>query len=256
MGAKHHIMFVNTPLNEQGRYRANPYADSDNSLRLVDDCSCDTAKSCQDLFSGTVAGARTVASITYNGVVYPTPTGTLAKDDLQAFIQGILVSRTETDGEDRETEVDPYVLVTYEGTTLTVEHIGQGTLSLITYDNDDTSALTRVCDLFNLYKYNAIGVVGTVGPLMWMGQSEALANEPYAYTGTSGTDAATATQLQTDLGTALTALGVPNATAAVAVNDTDSNYTVTIQNTSNEPVKVGDVYLTLDEVVQVFISQA
>lgn len=237
-------MSYNKPKDEWGLYRANPDAQDDNVMKLSNDCGCETAAACEDSFSGTIAEARTIKSITYDDVTYPTSTGALAKDDLKAFIQGVI------DGK----EVDGHVEVIYEGTTLTVTHIGEGTLATITYDNDSTSSLTRKCNLKSVYVYADMNVVGTVGPLVYDGASQALANEPYAWSGTPATDATTAAQLETDLGTALTALGVPNYTVSVAVDTPNSQYTISLRYTSGEPVKIGDNYVEIEEYLQQFFA--
>lgn len=236
------IIMLDKAKTEWGLYRANPDA-QDNVLKLTDECSCEAAAACQDYSTGTVADARTVASITYDGVVYPTPTGALAKSGLQAFIQSIIDTK----------EVDGYVKVTYVGTTLTVTHVGEGTLSVITYDNASTTSLTRCCTLLSRYINEPLSVVGAVGPLEWGGDSVALDNTPYAHTGTLLDDNATAAELEEDLGTALTALGVPGYEVTVTNDTVNSKYIITLITASGDPVKIGDVYFEVASYGQEFI---
>lgn len=136
-------------LNEAGKFRANPAANLENNLKLVDPNTPGTPAT----DSGTidVSAATTITGVKYTG-----------KDGASAFIsffnedqltqkRSPVTIAAGADPEDIQTEVykvvsshevDAIVSVTKAADVLTVEHTGSGTLSALVVDGSD-STLSR-----------------------------------------------------------------------------------------------------------------
>ena len=140
-------------LNEAGKFRANPLANSENATRLVDRTTPGTAGT----DSGTVAlaGKASIQGIKYAGKDGVTRFVPLSREDpLTQERVPYSISAASTPAEiqehlfkltDRE-EVDGILSVVQNGTTATsvdIEHTGSGTISAIVVDGAD-EALSRV----------------------------------------------------------------------------------------------------------------
>ena len=215
---------------EMGIKRANANADADNALRLG---ACGAADSCQDYHASTVPNTRTVVSAVYEGVTYTAPSPIAITD--AAAIQAWLESVVD------DFEFDHYIRVTSTVNStnqdVTIEHVGQGTLSLITL-NTGTMALTRCCTIVNHTIYN-LAVVGDPGDIIYNGSAETLANAPYAYSGTLGTDQATAAQLAIDFAAELDDHGLEDGYVQVDVDTANENYLISYLSPGDAPVSAG-----------------
>lgn len=216
---------------KMGIKRANASADADNALRLGE---CGAADSCQDYHASTVPNTRTVVSAVFDGVTYTAATPIAITDAaaIQAWLESVVANK----------EFDYYVRVTSTVNTtnqdVTIEHVGQLSLSLITL-NTGTMTLTRCCTVINHTIYN-LGVVDDPGQITFEGGSaQTLANVPYAYSGTLVTDEATAAQLRTDFIAALTAIGLEDSYVEVDVDIQNENYKISYLSPGDAPVAAG-----------------
>jgi hypothetical protein len=127
-------------------------------------------------------------------------------------------------------ENNVWISVEYAGGDLTIKHDGQLRLASVACSDVSAGAqqaTTLKATLASLLKYST-SAVGAISPLTIGGTTVALANTPYAHTGTPATDDATAATLATDLDTALAAAGATVVIgAAVTRNDIDSDYDIT-----------------------------
>lgn len=234
-------------LHEYGRLRANPDAQDDNSVKLSD---CDQPAACQDLWDAqTITNTETILSLNYNpgdGVVsIPIP----AEDQVQvddATLADVIAKALKA------YEYDTYVRASYAAGDLTLKHVGEGTLVSFVTSGGVKTADSRTCTTVYKCDHVADNLAGILGPVTdGDGGSEALANDPYAWTGTPATDDSTAGDLQTDLGTALTALGITT-DSITAVNNGVDGYLVTVRANSPKTIILNGTQLRQTNCSQVF----
>lgn len=227
-----------------GRLRANPQARDTNFIKLDNSCSCTPGSACLDTIVKTVAANTTFNSMVYFGETF-TPTAPIPVSDTQAiedFICSVLLKR----------EFDVIVTVKLDGTTLTITHIGQGVIGGITYSNG-AGTVTRLCDTAVICEYKSL-VVGDVSPLGDGTTSQALANTPYAYSGTTATDDATAATLKDDIESALLAVGIPYISTEVTVNVLAEAYEVSIKAVDGTKIYFGTKQLVACNCEEAFIT--
>ena len=172
-----------------------------------------------------VATAGNFTAFVFNGVTYTletaidTATGT-------ADIENAIVAEVS------KFEKNVWVKVSYAGGNLTIRHIGDLRLSEVSLSDvgggssQSTSNLSNVQQISTLSLYD---VFGQIGPLNFNGTNVSLANETYDWTGTPATDAATATQLGTDIATAFGTLGITLVgTPTVTANEATASYDISL----------------------------
>lgn len=138
-----------------------------------------------------------------------------------------------------------YVNVTYAGGDLTVEHIGHLRLTSIACSDvggGAQQATTNNTTVVTVSRFSWTDVVGTIGPLRYKSADEALGSDPYTWSGTSGTDDATAADLAADIATELGDHGLTVYGSAVGTrNDATSSFDgyVEVQNVEQGLLLVG-----------------
>jgi hypothetical protein len=178
----------------------------------------------------------------YFGETY-TPSAPIPVTDVQAiedFICTVLMKK----------EFDIIVNVKLEGTELTITHIGQGVISAITYSNG-AGTVTRICETAVMCEYKSL-VVGTIQPLNDGTTSQALANNPYDYTGTNA-DITTASTLKDDIESALLGVGIAYNSVKVTVNVMAEAYEVSIKALDNTKIYFGTKQLIACNCEEAFI---
>lgn len=220
-----------TSIFDLGKYRVNPDADPLNNLVLTDDCeSCGQATVCQDNLSRASAAATVKAlTITYDGTPYTAPDGGIRVDNpvaIEDWVYSVIGAK----------EVDLYVDAAYVGTTFTMQHIGAGSITAMTFDSGAAATVTRDCIADVICDFILGQLVGDTGNLVNGASSSAAANGPYAYSGNSVTDLATAATFKTDLETALAAVSATYILVTVELDEVFGGYTVTIN--AKEPFEV------------------
>jgi len=223
-------------VREYGRIKANP--EELGSFVSVD----------KKEYYGTEPGYDSVTTSGFSGavsnIVFEGNTLTLENpitvdsDADAVLLQAEIVKALTTNG--IVEEFQPWVKVTNaSGDDFTVEHIGVGTLSAV-----GGEATTRKTTIINATNYTG-SFVATLGVVSVNGAAgTALANDPYAWSGTPATDNATAAQLATDLGLALTAQGFDYKSIAVSANTTDSDYDVTVYGRKSQKITIGGTALS------------
>lgn len=197
----------------------------------------------------TVDGSGNFTQFTFNGTAVPVSPAIPVNqpEAIQAAIEDYISSN--------RLEGNVWVRVTYEGTDLTVEHAGYWRLNSISVSDvgggspQATTQLPNLKTVCNLRAKDNAAVVDNLGDVTHAGNSATLANNPYAFSGTPATDAATAAQLATDLDTALAAVGLTlYAGTEVTVNTNTSSYDIKaqVQQGSSKVVLQG-VMVTLAE---------
>jgi hypothetical protein len=127
-----------------GRKRANPLANEDNNYRLQ---ASDAVDPCLDSGDQALLDTVTVSGIVVNGdtVNFPAAISVEAPADIQAAIAAIL----------QPFENNIWVKVTYDTGTLTVQHIGESTITEVVTSGTNVT-LTRSCAVADLVTaYNA-----------------------------------------------------------------------------------------------------
>lgn len=215
---------------EYGQKIANPNKrDAVNMVELAK-CSSFGANPCKDSGSAFRADSINVTGFTFDGVAVTldTPIGVDEPAALKAALEDHI----------SKTYFNVWVNVTYVGGVLTVDHIGQGTLSSIAHSNPGNITLSRACTVVSICEM--VGFLeGASGPIGDGTSTEVLANTPYNYTGVAGTDATTAGTLKTDLETALTALSVDYKSVSVTVDDVMGAFYVVIKAKKNTTILNG-----------------
>lgn len=218
-------------VTELGGKRMNPLAGSTNVWKLSNDlCDCTSDPTCMDYVNVDVNPARTVNEITVDGVVVPvTATSTADVADLKEALETAIAPY----------ENAPYFELVVNGDNLLIKHYGGTVVSAIGFASGSDATTTRSCELAQLCKFTGQDV-GTITPLTitlpdGTTDSVAIANGPWAHTGTPATDDTTAADLQTELVAALLTAGYvgPDAAAGanaitVTRNDTDDAYDIVI----------------------------
>lgn len=205
---------------EYGRVIANPdQLLGEKSMVQLEHSDYETVRPAKDVL-GPVTTTGNLSSITFNGITY-TPEGTIAYNDIEgvkAFIAGVV----------SKFEFNVFLNYYLDGDNKPVlEHIGKLRLSAIDYsDGAPVSATVKstplaACD----YKLSAVGAITA---LSYGEATDAIANGPFAFSGTPATDATTAGTLKTELTGGLTALGITNATVTVTPNTVTSKYDIVI----------------------------
>lgn len=206
----------------------------------------------QDDFAGAVAAARMVNSITIGGVgeseiasIVPFPENDfvvtletpVVVTDMEAVKYGIynaLINNGKME------EFNVYLTVDYDGANLTVSHIGRATVKTITFDDASTLVSTRKTST-RLSSDYTIALAGVTSSIVSGTGSAVLANTPYNFVAVPATDSATATTLQSDMATALTALGFTYSAVAVVVDDLNNVFRVTVTGDRAQDLKHGTV---------------
>lgn len=232
-------------IKEFGQKKANPQARRTNNLKLANQTECPELVTCEDTLTGNVAADRRIASVTYNGQVFST-TADVVSPGGEVFMRapGLI------DPADSETldawlnavvevyEFNRFVKATYEGVVFTLVHRGQCEITAVTLDNATVINATRCCTIAAATKW-LVNIVGDPGDFAHDGNTQALANAPYAYSGTLATDQATAATLKTDVEAALTAVAFAFEKVEVNVNTVLEAYEVLIYSTTTTALTVG-----------------
>lgn len=243
---------------EAGKYRANPKASAYNNFKVTyrnsdsaAEC-CDEGITCKDELIIPLASGASITGITYDGVAY------LMVNDVRSLHKaypgtdyelllaapGNLTGTQLATAAGRSTlkqfvsavasiyEVEPVVIVAYDGTNLTIRHYGSGTISAASKSAGAANTVTRCCTLVSLFVYKA-SVEGAFETLYLndLSANEVMANTPYDYAGVPATDAATAAQLKTDVEAALTALGVNYIKVSVTVDEIAGAFVIEYSST-------------------------
>ena len=250
-----------------GRLRGNALANPGNLAKLSADwcCGASSIPTCEDTYSATTNNALLVASIVIeqadgtlttvlttapikqaNGKVIADTFGLIPVTN-PTLLQKFLWKALEL------YEYDIKVDVTYSGGTLAITHIGKTKLKSITYSTGATVSTTRCCTLVALQVYKAT-VTGVVGDVTYNGDTAALANNPYDYTGVALTDAATATQLQADMATALDSLtGYTYERVEVSIANAAGGYSIKVYTQTVTPPAIDDVFMVYCDLSEEFV---
>jgi len=222
------------------KIKNNPGANPDNTLvALTEEVGCcgGDATVCKYSFSNNFG--TDIASVVIGGVThtFANSAGTPAafKTELATVLEGL-----------GYVDVDTPVGISYSGSgTFLVEVVTDAAIDKFVTVTPSDVAVTKECTPIRTCDFS-VQLVGAVGALTNDGgtTTEALANTPYAHTGTQGTDDSTATQLATDIKTALTALGVEWKEVTAVNNTVDSAYDVTAVIECNEELAFGDTVFT------------
>lgn len=243
------LFHLASSLKDFGKARANPHASAQNNLRLTDTCDCTDEPVCRDSLLVKTASGKTVTSIDFGGITYRADSPVYDFNGDLRF--GVLGAKSLTNPADvadiiawltaiiQIQEVDAYVTVTPDGTSVRITHYGALTLENLVVSSGSASA-SRCCTTAMYYQY-ALSVEGAMGSVNWNdGTPAALANTPYDYSGTSGTDANTADTLSTDFGTAGGTLNIPGLKGvSVAVDDVAGKFVISYWSTSDIPAIIG-----------------
>lgn len=221
-----------------GQLRGNPAAGANNVWKLPQDVK---AQSSQDGLVYTAISSVAVTGFTFQGVTYPLTNCTVSttasvKAQIYAIISGF--------------EVAPVLKVAYSGGAFRLTHVGGGSLTGVTIGGSNR-ATTRLSNLQVNCNYVA-RVVDTVSNIVIDGVSTAVANSPFAYTGNSTTDSATAARLKTEVDATLLAASA-SFTATVATDDVQGNYIVTLYGISNKTISVGGKVAIKTEFRDIFV---
>lgn len=223
-------------ITDFGKKRANPLACYNNNLKLTDNCACTSDPSCEDTLTGAAAAGLFVSAIKFHGVTYNLASPIINLDNRQVAPAYGPIAVEDTPRLRKALikitglrEVDPFISVEWEADVLSVIHVGACLLEEIVLSDDSVLSATRCCETATVtsWQYAAQGAIGPVG---FNGSSQALANDPYDHTGDAVSDAATAAQLQADLETALTALGVEYTMVSVMVDNLLGQYTIKVMS--------------------------
>ena len=234
----------NIELERFGRVRSNPYAKSTNFVRFDDEiCACAHLNACLDTVTKALA-----PNLTFVGFIFDGETFTPAVPIPVSNVDGILEYLTTKIG---IKEFDLNIKVKSEGGNLVITHIGKLALTSVIFSDGAVNA-SRVCTIEVHCEYKAL-VAGTIPPLNDGTTSEALANNPYNYTGDPVQDAAKAATLKTDVETALGTLGVAFDSVAVVPNTFDESFEVTVTAVENTVLYFGNVKLKECNCKKVFI---
>jgi len=205
-----------------GLYRANPDAEDYNLARIR---SKDTTTVIGQDSGESGSSTGNLVAIEHDGVKYDTA-ATVATDTDAVVAE---VYRVLTDVV-ANPEINPIIEASYGGGKLTITHVGQGTLGGF-YLSDIGSGATKQATTRLTAKKAVFTYAGTVegaASMTYDGSTNALDNTPYAYTDGGATDAATASDLETDFAAELTALSVPGAGDVTVTIDNDAEvYRVT-----------------------------
>lgn len=205
-------------LKEIGKYKASPDSKSDQLIQVPKCDTCGTYEACGDRASAAAANTVTITGFVFDGVTYSiTPTLVTAPATIASLINAQI----------KKIEIDPVIEVKYDGTTLSVNHIGDGTLTSVTRSVGGTLATTRYC-IETVICLHEIDVEGTVAQVINGSLSAALASNPYTYTGVPATDTAKAATLKTDMQTALTAVGQAYDSVNVIVDNASGRFNVKV----------------------------
>jgi hypothetical protein len=218
-------------VTELGGKRMNPLAGSTNLWKLSNDlCDCTSDPSCMDFANVAVGTAKTIASITVDGVVVPvTPTSTADVPALKEALETAIAKY----------ENAPYFELVTNGTNLLIKHYGATVVSSIAWASGGPTTMTRSCELIQVCTFTGQDV-GAITPLVvakpdGTTESVALTGGPWAYSGTPATDDATAATLKTAIYNALVAVDLVGPDAAAGVNaivvtrnDDDDAYDIVI----------------------------
>lgn len=205
-------------LKEIGKYKASKDSKSDQLIQVPKCDTCGTYDSCGDRASAAAANTVTITGFVFDGVTYSiTPTLVTAPATIASLINA----------EIKKIEIDPVIEVKYDGVTISVNHIGDGTLTSVTRSVGGALATTRYC-IETVICSHEIDVEGTVAVVVNGTMSAALATNPYNYTGVPATDTATAATLKTDMEAALTAVAQPFDSVTVLVDNTSGRYNVKV----------------------------
>lgn len=222
-----------------GQLRGNPSAGVNNVWKIPVDV---TAQSSQDTLAFTVPTGIAVTGFTFQGVLYAltgctVETVSAIKSQIYAIISGF--------------ECAPVLKVSYVGGIFNLKHVGGGVLSSVSF-GDTPEATTRLSGLQVNCNYLS-RVVDTVSNVVIDGTSTAVANSPFAYTGNSNTDSATALRLKTEIEAALTTATAPF-TCTVATDDVQGVYIVTLYGISTSTISVGGKVAIKTEFQDVFVA--
>jgi hypothetical protein len=215
--------------NERGRLHANPNRNPKTQLAAIGTCD-DYGAVGRDVITG-IDGDLT--AITIDGVEYAFDSA-VDHTDVDA-VEAAIADKLENAGPSSEYNI--WVKARYVDSELSVVHDGRRTISVIDKSGGTFSA-TRLTSEKTVSKYTVQDVVGAIS-VSYGGTTQALANSPYAHSGTAGTDATTAASIETDLVAALTAVGLSpvgsalvyretsGSGASVAVDNAESAYDIT-----------------------------
>lgn len=233
-------------IKDFGKKRANPYACPTNNLKLSGNCECDDkATACEDTIEIEADETALFTGVMFAGTMFDVNTPILNLDgaELQGAVGPIPVLETHRI-EDwicavvNTHEIDLSVDVSYADDVLTIKHIGCVALNSAMVDGTETEA-KRCCELEVVTKWAAQGV-DEIADFGFNGATESLANNPYEYEGVTATDEATAAELQADITTALTALGVGLVgEVTVKVNDVSGAFDISFYTSDDEAVLIG-----------------
>ena len=222
-------------LKELGKKRANPYACKTNALKLSA-CPCAELGTCKHSFEGAVAAVRGIAGVIFDGVTH------LVKDK---YMNTTMISVSDLDkvrefirGSICDKEFNLSYSYEYDGTTLTFQHIGQLKFEGFVLDDATELLTTECCTIVNVTHYETY-VVDTIPDLTINGSVQALANNPYAFSGVPATDEATAAQLKTDVETALAAAGYVFESVSVIASVEDEGYSLGIYTQNGGAITIG-----------------
>lgn len=212
-------------INEYGRRRANPKANTNNLIHLpaCDDCSNDDLDTiCQE--SGSKAAT---AGVSATGVILDGETTLFPQPVLMSNVNSGALVEAVNDVIDA-LETDPVFSARYEAGTLTVSHVGYLNLEAIVMSSGGNLTTAQKCVVVTEcdYKITAVGEIDLNGV--------ELENSPYAYSGTAATDATTAASLKADLESELTSQNIVVNSVTVEVNDELSAYDITVNAPSIE----------------------
>ena len=170
-----------------------------------------------------VATTGNLTAFQFNGTTYTLATPLAAATDAAAIQKAI-------EDEVCKFEKFVWVRVSYASGKLTIRHIGDLRLSQVSIDDvggGAAQATSNLATVVNIADFVCNELQGQIGPLTFDGQSFTLPNETYSYTGTPATDAATATQLATDITAALVSFSITViGTVSVTVNTATLSFDV------------------------------
>ncbi len=129
--------------------------------------------------------------------------------------------------------------VTYSGGTLTFAHVGQAIITKLILSDDTELSTTRKEKAIYTTTWSK-QVVGAVTMANGGAAASALANSPYNHVGTPATDDATATQLQTDIGTWFSGESIEVFDVKVVNNQVDSAFDITLAIDNSADVLIND----------------
>lgn len=202
-------------LTQYGREVANPESPINQAFRPLA-CNCEETPSCQDKATRAISSSGTVTAFTYNGITTTLSSAIVVTntDAIQAAISAVI----------EKYESNPLIKVEYDGTTLTIKHIGYAALTAVT-TSAGAATVTRSCVLETVETVTT-NKQGTNFPLIWSynGAANSTATLSGTYTTINSTVAGT---LKTDLTTALaTPIGAGHIKSITVTADTVEGYFV------------------------------